>query len=69
VLHILGGPTLNPNPTLQTLQIYDICVNEFKHRHAWMGFIDADEFLVLRNRKQKLPAFLKVSVSYSKIVQ
>ena len=42
-------------------QIYDICIHEFRHRHAWMGFIDADEFLVLRNRSLLLPSFLQVT--------
>jgi Glycosyltransferase family 92 len=42
------------------VQIYDICIHEFRHRHAWMGFIDADEFLLLRNRSLPLPSFLQV---------
>lgn len=46
---------------LMVLQIYDICLREFRHRHAWMGFFDADEFVLLRDRSLKLPTFLKVS--------
>jgi hypothetical protein len=48
-------------PLSSHAQIYDICIHEFRHRHAWMGFFDADEFLVLRNRSTQLPSFLKVS--------
>lgn len=41
------------------LAIYDICIKEFRHRHMWMGFFDADEFLLLRDRTMKLSTFLK----------
>jgi Glycosyltransferase family 92 len=47
-----------------TAQVYDICLHEFRHRHAWMGFIDADEFLVLRDRSLRLPSFLKVGARH-----
>ena len=42
-------------------QVHDACLQEFRHRHAWMGFIDADEFLLVRNATQDLPELLKVT--------
>jgi hypothetical protein len=28
---------------------YNDCINRFRHRHRWLGFIDADEFIVLHD--------------------
>ena len=44
------------------VQVYDVCIHEFRHRHAWMGFIDADEFLVLRDRSLLLPSVLQATL-------
>eukprot|EP01024_Parvocaulis_polyphysoides_P033415 TRINITY_DN29743_c0_g1_i7.p2 TRINITY_DN29743_c0_g1~~TRINITY_DN29743_c0_g1_i7.p2 ORF type:complete len:275 (-),score=15.61 TRINITY_DN29743_c0_g1_i7:58-882(-) len=29
--------------------VYNICANDFAKKHTWLGFIDTDEFIVLRN--------------------
>lgn len=48
-----------PDKRPPQLAIYDVCLREFRHRHAWMGFFDADEFVLLRNRSVNLPTFLE----------
>lgn len=41
------------------LYVYDVCLHKFGDRHEWMGFIDADEFLVLTGGAPSLPALLR----------
>ena len=41
------------------LYVYDVCLHKFGGRHEWMGFIDADEFLVLPGGGPSLPALLR----------
>ena len=39
--------------------MYDTCIQQYRARHRWMAFIDADEFFVLRDaRAPDLPALL-----------
>ncbi len=41
------------------LYVYDTCIEQYRARHRWMAFIDADEFFVLRDaRAPDLPALL-----------
>jgi hypothetical protein len=41
------------------LYVYDTCIQQYRARHRWMAFIDADEFFVLRDaRAPDLPALL-----------
>ena len=53
--------TSQSSVVLSSSQIYDTCLHEYGGRHAWMGFIDADEFVVLRDRSQGLPDLLQAS--------
>ena len=39
--------------------VYDTCIERFAHRHAWMAFIDADEYIILRQPQQTLPDLLQ----------
>jgi hypothetical protein len=32
------------------MKVYGHCLAEHKHKHNWMAFLDADEFLVIRER-------------------
>ena len=32
------------------LHIYNTCLEQYRGRHTWMSFTDADEFFVLRNK-------------------
>lgn len=41
------------------LYVYDVCLERFGGRHEWMGFIDADEFLVLTGGALSLPELLR----------
>lgn len=41
------------------LFVYDVCLQRFGGRHEWMGFIDADEFLVLTGGARSLPDLLR----------
>lgn len=41
------------------LYVYDVCLHRFGGRHEWLGFIDADEFLVLTGGDPSLPALLR----------
>lgn len=45
-------------------QAHDGCLSEMKHRHAWLGFIDANEYIMIRNRTLDLPALLKGYETY-----
>lgn len=42
---------------------YNDCVSRFRHRHRWLAFIDADEFIVLHDAgpslRHQLPSFLE----------
>ena len=40
-------------------QVYDACLQVFRHRHAWIGFIDSDEFIVVKDPQLDLPTFLQ----------
>ena len=44
-----------PNPQIY---IYERCIREFSERHTWIAFVDADEFIVIRNGKQ-IPDILR----------
>ena len=41
------------------LYVYDVCLHRFGGRHDWLGFIDADEFLVLTGGDPSLPSLLR----------
>jgi hypothetical protein len=40
--------------------VYDTCINEFRGRHKFIGFIDSDEFIVIKDPFTDLPTLLKV---------
>ena len=51
-----GRPRLNRRTQLY---VYDTCIQQYRARHHWMAFIDADEFFVLRDAHvPDLPALL-----------
>ena len=39
------------------LWVYDQCLQRWGAKHAWIGFLDADEFLVLRFKAWNEPPF------------
>lgn len=48
----------DPRPSFQQT-IYVDCMNQHRHKHNWMAFIDLDEFIVLREcASLLLPAVL-----------
>ncbi len=54
----LRGAPAGPRRRTQ-LYVYDTCIQQYRARHHWMAFIDADEFFVLRDaRVPDLPALL-----------
>ena len=51
------------------LFIYDECLRLFGSQHTWMAFVDADEFLVLRDhRVGDLPSLLQEYEAYGALV-
>lgn len=42
-----------------------LCLDDHGQDHAWMGFIDVDEYVVLRQGHSSLPEFLKAYVNYA----
>ncbi len=54
-----GSDNLVETVEFPQLYVYDVCIAKFGGRHEWMGFIDADEFLVLTGGERSLPAFLR----------
>lgn len=46
------------------LYIFDKCIQEFSHRHAFMGFLDSDEFIVVVNKSKSIPQVLKSFEDY-----
>ncbi|KAL4442455.1 hypothetical protein ABPG77_005039 [Micractinium sp. CCAP 211/92] len=53
---LLEGP-LHPGKR-QQLAVYDDCLLQARNRHAWMGFFDLDEFLIIMDGSPSLPALL-----------
>ncbi|KAI7845969.1 hypothetical protein COHA_000515 [Chlorella ohadii] len=41
------------------LYAYDWCLQHHRHHHTWMGFVDADEYILLRPDIPSLPALLE----------
>lgn len=47
------------------LWVYNECINQYRTRHHFMGFIDVDEFLFLRNQSVvSMPALLRQYEAY-----
>jgi Glycosyltransferase family 92 len=40
------------------LMVYYRCVNDNKHRHKWLGFLDINDYIVLDDDAQHIPDFL-----------
>lgn len=49
-------PTTVP---MMQIRIYRLCLQHTRHRHAWMAFVDVDEFLVPTNATQGLKGVLE----------
>lgn len=58
-LNAPGSDNLAETTEFPQLYVYDVCLDKFGGRHEWMGFIDADEFLVLTGSEPSLPALLR----------
>ena len=58
-LNVPGSDNLAETTEFPQLYVYDVCLDKFGGRHEWMGFIDADEFLVLNGSEPSLPALLR----------
>lgn len=41
------------------LMAYAYCVRDYGANHQWMGFIDTDEFVVLKNESESLAGVLR----------
>lgn len=39
--------------------MYEKCMSKFGHKHRWLMSIDSDEFIVLANKNQSFPEFMK----------
>ncbi|CAL5224083.1 g6709 [Coccomyxa viridis] len=52
------------------METYEQCLNLHGHKHKWMAFFDADEFLVIKDRKyhNDLPIFLEDYEQYAALV-
>lgn len=46
------------------MRVYDLCMSNYRHRHKFIGFLDADEFIVVVNKTLKIPEVLKQFESY-----
>ena len=49
-------------------QIFDQCLKDYGHKHKWLGFIDADEFIWIKDESIQLPAFLDEFKQYGGVV-
>ena len=64
--HQLWGNETDRKPQLF---IYDECLRLFSARHTWIAFVDADEFLMLRDhRVGDLPSLLQEYEAYGALV-
>ena len=50
---------LDPHYPNTQFFVYNRCIQEYGKRHAFMGFLDSDEFIVTKNESLLIPHFLK----------
>lgn len=63
----LNGSSLErPGATVQD-SVYNTCLHRYGSRHTWMGFIDADEFIILHD-EMWLPGVLEEYTQYGGLV-
>jgi Glycosyltransferase family 92 len=41
------------------MENYQHCIDDHRHEHQWLGFIDADEFIVVDDQSLIIPDMLK----------
>lgn len=41
------------------IMTYNLCLQNYRKRHRFIGFLDADEFIVIVNKTQKIPDVLR----------
>lgn len=44
------GGFKHPSQKVQ-LYVYDTCIQRYRDCHQWMAFIDADEFIVIKDKR------------------
>ena len=54
---------VSSRPHLQT-ENYQTCIDDHRHEHQWLGFIDADEFIVIDDQSLTIPDMLKNYTQY-----
>jgi hypothetical protein len=54
----------NEHGVMKQLKAFTTCITEFGHLHDFMGFIDSDEFIVIKDKTKLIPDILKAYTEY-----
>ncbi|KFM25368.1 hypothetical protein F751_0906 [Auxenochlorella protothecoides] len=55
---LLKNSGLKIPPNFKQLQAYELCLRDHRHKHRWMAFIDADEYLTVLEPAASLRSIL-----------
>ena len=50
------------------LVVYNHCIRQYSHKHKWIGMFDADEYIVVVNKTEKIPDVLRRYDAYGGVV-